>query len=126
MIDEQLLNVHGGPCPRCKGSGPVDVHTGHRAMSFLVFTTMNSVPIVACRSCGIRHQTGSLTMTMFLGWWGFPWGLVFTPIQVIRNITGMLNSPDPNLPSRELEQIVRLQIGNAIARAKTHPPVAPS
>jgi hypothetical protein len=126
MIDEHLLNVHSGPCPRCKGQGPVDVHTGHRAMSFLVLTTMNSVPIVACRSCGIKHQAGSMTMTFFLGWWGFPYGLIFTPIQLIRNITGMLSGPDPNLPSRELEQIVRLQIGNEIAQSKSHPPVVAS
>jgi hypothetical protein len=45
-----------------------------------------------------------------LGWWGFPWGLLLTPIQIGRNLYGIANPPDPSKPSAQFEKIVRMNI----------------
>ncbi len=44
------------------------------------------------------------------------WGVVLTPVQIVRNVIGMLKGPDPAQPSAELTMAVRMQIaGQAIA-----------
>ena len=52
--------------------------------------------------------------TFFLGWWGFPWGLLMTPIQIVRNFAGLFSSPDPDTPSEDMENIVRVMIAQDI------------
>jgi hypothetical protein len=55
----------------------------------------------------VKSQLLSLLGCLVLGWWGFPWGLLVTPVQVVRNIAGMVSGPDPGRPSERLETIVR-------------------
>jgi len=45
-----------------------------------------------------------------LGWWGIPWGLVLTPIQIGRNLFGVARPPDPSKPSAQFENIVRMNL----------------
>jgi hypothetical protein len=93
----------------------VDVHTSYRVWSALLMTSWSSRPHVVCRSCGSRARLGDLLFSLLFGWWGFPWGFVMTPVQLVRNITGLVSSPDPTLPSAQLSRIVRLHLAaNAI------------
>jgi hypothetical protein len=32
-------------------------------------------------------------ITLFLGWWGIPWGLMVTPVVLFRNLTGGIVEP---------------------------------
>src|SRR5712692_9519771 len=80
------LQIHAGLCPRCKGAGPVDVHTSYRVWSALIVTQWQSFPQVTCRRCAVKSQVGNLAFSALLGWWGFPWGLLVTPVQVVRNV----------------------------------------
>jgi hypothetical protein len=110
-LREHTGAVYRGACPRCGGPGPVEVHTSHRVWSALLLTSWQSNSRMSCRSCGRKGQAGDALFSLVLGWWGFPWGLIMTPIQVGRNIVGMLRSSDSNGPSPELERAV----GQAIA-----------
>jgi hypothetical protein len=115
VVSEQVSRVHQGLCPKCGGSGPVDVHTSYRVWSALLMTSWSSRPHVVCRSCGSRARLGDLLFSLLFGWWGFPWGFVMTPVQLVRNIAGLVSSPDPTLPSAQLSRIVRLHLAaNAI------------
>jgi len=115
VLDEHLLDLHQGACPRCGGSGPVDIHISHTAYSFAVMTLSNSRPAICCRRCGVKRQVFASIATGVLGWWGFPFGLIFTPVQIGRNIYGMVKPPDPSLPSKELEFHVRATLAAALA-----------
>lgn len=127
IVSESVLKVHQGPCPKCGGSGPVDVHVHHRVMSALVITSWRSTPQISCRSCGTKAQLIDTGVSLLLGWWGFPWGLIFTPVQIVRNITGMLRGPDPLQPSPQLEKSVRMSIASqAVARQKAQPAATPA
>jgi hypothetical protein len=69
---------------------------------------------------------GDSALSLALGWWGFPWGLIVTPVQIARNITGMLKGPDPLAPSAKLERAVRMNIAaNAVARQQAQSAVSP-
>jgi hypothetical protein len=102
--------VHGGNCPRCGGQGPADVHTSYRVWSALVMTNWSSRPAISCQSCGTKRKIGDAFFSLFLGWWGFPWGLLMTPVQLGRNLIGLFQATDPSQPSPALERMLRLQL----------------
>jgi hypothetical protein len=112
IVDDQVRHIHRGHCPKCQGSGPIDVHTAHRIYSALVYTSWSSIPNVSCRSCGIKSQMGNTVFSLLLGWWGFPWGLIMTPVQIGRNIFGIIKGPDESKPSDKLENLVRVSIAS--------------
>ena len=123
-VRESLWSVHRGNCPKCQGPGPVDVHVSHRVWSALFLTRWTSTPQVSCRSCGIRSQLAGAGYSLVLGWWGFPWGFIMTPIQIGRNIFGMMKGPDPAQPSAQLERAIRLTIVAQVMAANSAQPKA--
>jgi hypothetical protein len=110
LVQQEVWAVHQGRCPQCQGPGPIDVHVSHEIWSAIVFTQFKSLPHVLCRSCGRKKQLGAMVFSFFAGWWGFPWGLIMTPVQIARNLSGMLRSPDPTRPSAKLEEMVRMRL----------------
>ena len=119
VVDQHAGEVHRGRCPKCKGPGPVDVHTSYRVHSLIVYTAWSSIPHICCRSCGVKSQVGDAIRSLLLGWWGIPWGLMMTPIQVGRNIAGVLSGPEETRPSEKLKQLVRVRIaGNLIQQGQ--------
>ena len=119
VLDEQVRAVHQGKCPCCSSRGPIDVHTSHRVWSAFVLTSWVSRPHVCCGKCGRLEQIKDCLFSLFLGWWGFPWGLIVTPIQIIRNLVGLLRQPDPYQPSRKLRRLVLIHIGTNIMRSRS-------
>jgi hypothetical protein len=109
-VDQYVARVHRGQCPACQGVGPVDVHTSYRVWSLLFMTSWSSRPKVCCQGCGTKRKVGDTVFSVVLGWWGFPWGFLVTPMQVIRNVWGVVNQPDPSTPSPALEQMLRLEM----------------
>jgi len=110
QVDSYVRSVHGGDCPLCDGAGPVDVHVSYRVWSALVMTTWSSRPAVCCNTCGTRKKVGDMFFSLLLGWWGFPWGVLVTPLQLGRNVIGFFRVPEPTSPSPALENMLRLQL----------------
>jgi len=118
LVHNETLKLHSGECPHCAGIGPVDVHTTYRVWSALVMTQWSSRPVVCCGSCATKRALGDTAYSFLLGWWGFPWGIVMTPVQVVRNIVALVRRPDPSEPTPALKQMVRMQIAqNALAQS---------
>lgn len=111
-VNAEVRKVHQGPCPKCGGPGPVDLHTSHRVISVVYVSSWGSYPQLSCRSCGRKAQIKNLLISFFAGWWGFPWGIIFTPVQVVRNLVGIFGGPKPEQPSPDLESAVRTTIVN--------------
>lgn len=111
LVVDETRRIHAGPCPVCKQQrGAVDVHTSYKVHSVLIYTSWSSTPRISCRPCGLKGQAGALSYSIFLGWWGLPWGLVMTPVQVVRNIHGMVSSKETGTPSEQLGTLVRRSI----------------
>jgi hypothetical protein len=108
IMSQHVMEVHQGPCPKCGGPGPIDVHTSYIVWSALVITSWHSSPQVCCQTCGIKSKLGGALLSGVAGWWGLPWGIIATPIQLFRNIFGLFSSPDPLVPSAQLRNFVRL------------------
>lgn len=118
VVRAETAKLHAGPCPKCKGAGPVDVHTSYRVWSAAVLTRWSSHPQLCCRSCGNKARGLSAAFSLVLGWWGFPWGVLLTPVQVIRNIVGLFGGPDPRTPSPQLAGIVRMHLASRVAASR--------
>jgi hypothetical protein len=110
VVLQKAGEIHRGLCPECSGNGPVDVHTSYRVYSLLLFTSWSNRPHLCCRSCATKKQIGDALISLLFGWWGFPWGLIMTPVQIVRNLVGLTKSPDPLVPSDQLTKMTRLMI----------------
>lgn len=107
--------IHAGPCPQCSGPGPVDNHMSHRVWSALIMTQWQSRPHISCRSCGVKAQLADVAYSLVLGWWGFPWGLIMTPVQIGRTCFSMAFPPKPSEPSSRLIQASRFELASRMA-----------
>ena len=119
FLAQQTAAIFHGRCPKCQGPGPIDVHTSHRVWSFLLLTSWKSRPQISCRSCGRKRQALDALYSFFLGWWGIPWGLVMTPVQIGKNITGMFAGRSENEPSQELQQATGMIIASQMAQRQS-------
>ena len=113
VVRESVAKVFWGTCPQCGGPGPVDVHTSYRVRSALVVTSWSNRPRVTCRPCGRRDQLREAAACVLLGWWAVPWGIVMTPIQLVRNLIGVL-SETASQPSTQLERFIRLDLATRL------------
>jgi len=111
QIGRMVTEIHQGKCPKCNGAGPVDVHKAYRIWSAILLTSWSTSPALSCKSCAIKRQLGSIAFSGVFGWWGFPWGIGGTPLQIGRNIIDMVSGPQPDKPSAMLHKIARLQAG---------------
>ena len=109
-VSDWVQQVHQGSCSKCGGIGPIDIHSSHEVYSLLLFTRWKSLRNICCRKCGIKAQSLALIFSLFLGWWGFPWGLVMTPIQVIRNLFGLVLPPNASAPTSALVDMGRHEL----------------
>jgi hypothetical protein len=69
---------------------------------------------VCCRGCATKRQLGDAAFSLLLGWWGVPWGLLITPLQIARNIGGLMSRPDPSMATPQLEKLVKLSLAQRI------------
>ncbi len=114
VVNQQVRMVHQGLCPKCKGCGPIDVHIKFQVWSALLVTSWSNRPEISCRACGRKNQLMSAFGSLLFGWWGFPWGFIMTPVQVTRNVVGMVKGPDNLNPSQMLEKMVRLAMASEL------------
>lgn len=114
LIQRQVDAVHKNGCPQCRGPGPIDVHTSYRVWSAVYVTSWSSHPKVSCRRCGTRHKIQDALFSLLLGWWGFPLGFIFTPVQIIRNLAGIARKHTAGQASQALEEMVRLDLARRI------------
>ena len=118
LIKQQTSSVYHGSCPKCHGPGPVDVHTSYLVWSALVVTSWKNTPQVSCKSCGVKSQLGNAAASLLVGWWGFPWGLVMTPVQIVRNVVGAMRHGSADGPSPNLERVVSMTIAAQVAKQR--------
>ena len=60
------------------------------AMSFLVVTLRRSsdVYFVKAGESAVARGLPYTFLSLLLGWWGFPWGFIYTPMALVQNLGG--------------------------------------
>lgn len=121
IVREQTHAVYRGMCPKCQGPGPVEVHTSYRVWSAILLTSWRNQPQISCRSCGVKAQIGNAVFSLVLGWWGFPWGLMMTPVQIVRNVVALFSRSDATAPSDKLERLVSMNLAADVLQEQQPP-----
>ncbi|MGU7773027.1 hypothetical protein ACV229_22975 [Burkholderia sp. MR1-5-21] len=99
-----------GPCPICKrDDAPVDVHAVHRVVSTIFVTRWTTRRHVCCQRCGRKKQAIAVLTSAVCGWWGLPWGVIVTPIQIARNVAGFVRLA-PETATEHLDQAMRRKL----------------
>ncbi|PXV56933.1 hypothetical protein SAMN04487785_10956 [Dyella jiangningensis] len=125
ILQRQVSEWRQSACPKCKRrDGAIDVHEHHRVHSLVLMTQWSTRRNVCCRRCGRREQLLSTLYCATLGWWGFPWGLLVTPVQIVRNVAALCRR-EADRPSAAFEQIVRRQIARHYLDAQATVPASP-
>jgi hypothetical protein len=59
-------------------------------ISFIFFTLRHPSPVYLLRPNQWSWPRGIpyTLISLFLGWWGLPWGIVYTPLTVLTNMAG--------------------------------------
>jgi hypothetical protein len=114
VLEREVDQLWRDVCPECRGPGPVDVHKVYEVWSALVVTRRTTKAQVSCRTCAMKRQLRSAALSFCLGWWGLPWGIVLTPIQITRNLIGVIGGPDSARASEGLRKTMLVTIGSQI------------
>jgi hypothetical protein len=122
LLEKYLKEIHEGSCPMCGGPGPVDVRLAHYVWSILVLTSDYCQQEVCCRGCGIRLTLTALLFSSLFGWWGFPYGFIMTPVQIVRNLWALITPPDASRPSDLLREFARMQVAGQVYKATNQDP----
>lgn len=64
--------------------------------SFLVVTIRKPIAGVFCSDCAQKQSLKASATTWLLGWWGFPWGPIYTAQALITNMFGGFEPPLDN------------------------------
>ncbi len=114
-IQSYTERARSGPCTGCGGPGPVDLYQSYRVYSFVVLTRWSTRNHFVCRSCARKEQMKSLGLSALFGWWGIPFGLVMTPVQIVRDIAALAGGGDGQHASPRLQNILKLNLARQIA-----------
>lgn len=124
-IQRRAAQIASGPCPACQLSGGiVEVRRHHRVWSGVYFTRVQERSQVCCRSCGIKANARSMLFSAAFGWWGLPFGLILTPVQILANCIEMFKVRRYPQPSDELVDVARLELARDLHKGT--PAVAPN
>jgi hypothetical protein len=124
-LEREVEAVYRSNCPKCNLPGPVDVHKYHEVLSFVVMIRWTTKQQISCHSCGRKRQLGAIALSFFGGWWGFPFGLILTPIQITRNIIAMCAQASDSQPSPTLRKLIQVHLGEQVARNQQLKSAAP-
>jgi hypothetical protein len=107
----EAKKIRNGNCPVCSRRGEeIELRKSYKAISYVIMTRWGGYPIISCSSCHRKKALGDFILTLCFGWWGFPWGLIITPVQLIRNISALATDTKTSEPSKELCSVVRIMM----------------
>ncbi len=113
-IQEFAYSLRRGPCPNCREKKrDIEIRKYYWVWSAAIFTQWGVSTKVCCKTCGVKANLASILGCVALGWWGIPWGILMTPVQVLRNLSELLRRIDKNKPSDELLLAAKLKLAEA-------------
>lgn len=99
--------IRNGKCPVCQGHGPIDVHKSYFVYSVIIYTSYKTKEHIVCKQCARKKQLSSLFLSTVLGWWGIPFGLIITPVQIVKNLIALFKNPGEISPTELMTQRIR-------------------
>jgi hypothetical protein len=109
-VEQAAWAIRQAPCPCCHEHRPVDLYESYRIWSVLVFTTWHTRVTTCCSPCAQARRKRDAIFSALFGWWGFPFGIIWTPVQVFRNIRALIRHEESPRPSRQFLAALSAQL----------------
>lgn len=106
-VDAESARIRNGACARCGRVGNVEFHRSMFVWSAVIYTRMSERTFIACTTCALKAQAKATAGTLLAGWWGFPFGLLYTPAALCANAYQMLLSGNRKHASASLRDHAR-------------------
>jgi len=83
ITDAELLDycevIRKQPCPVCNSSASrLNATLVGTVMSFILITNYQKKILVACPDCLDKANKNAIIKSALFGWWGLPWGIIYT------------------------------------------------
>ena len=67
-------------------------------ISIIFMSFRNPVVGAYCKRCRVIRGIGLSLVSAVVGWWGFPWGLIYTPAAIVKNIANIFKKGTASVP----------------------------
>jgi hypothetical protein len=111
-VESFAREIYAGSCPACNGDGPIDVFKSYFTYSIILYTNYKTKEHVVCVACARKVQRKDMALSALVGWWGFPFGLIITPIILLMNSVALLLNPAQKGPTKALIKQSRYILAN--------------
>lgn len=104
QLNEYCTLLRSQLCPICSSSSQkLNAAKTGKVISAVFITRYEKKNIIACPDCLDKANQKALYASVFLGWWGIPWGIIRTINAIILNNKSLkenrMNGPNPALIS---------------------------
>jgi hypothetical protein len=82
------------------------------AISIIVVSFRNPIQGIFCSACARKTALKASLISALAGWWGFPWGPIFTISSILKNAVGGRSSPTTNESLAWFNSLAFLAKGN--------------
>jgi len=118
-ILQAARKIRSGACPVCSSMAtPVEVRYSYTTTSIIIISNQETKTRLCCVPCGRKENRGGLLVSFFIGWWGIPWGPIFTIAALFGNLKAMFEMMSDEEPSDELMKLTKNQLAvNALEKS---------
>ncbi|MFZ6780496.1 hypothetical protein ACO0LD_27000 [Undibacterium sp. Ji83W] len=110
-ILQAARKIRSGVCPVCASMAtPVEVRYSYIATSIIIMSNQETKTRLCCVPCGRKENRGGFLVSFFIGWWGIPWGPIFTIAALFGNLKAMFEMMSDEEPSDELIKLTKNQL----------------
>jgi hypothetical protein len=114
LVSDYVYLKRRGDCSHCGGPGPVDAHASYRVWSAFFVTEVSNRLLISCKKCARRTQLTSAVFSALLGWWGFPTGIIMTPVQIYRNVSALSRYSVHTDTSPQFVKLTKLELAHQL------------
>ena len=108
-VKARAKSMRRSGCPLCRDDDPVDIHSAHYVWSLVLVSFYHTEMRLSCLSCAKTRQFRAIISCVGLGCWGLP-GIILVPMQVVRNLIGLLWPHGRKQASEDLEWMAAQQL----------------
>lgn len=97
-LSYQQLNLEPITCSCCtKVTAQPRYVVFYQVTSFIVVTIRSPIQGIFCPTCAERKALQGTIVTWLMGWWGLPWGLIYSVPTIFQNLFGGIKPNEVNV-----------------------------
>lgn len=109
-LNRLTIKYSKSTCPICKENTGISYIVLKEIKGFIIISTTKNVQVIGCKSCIENKMMETNKSNLIFGWWSLPFGIIRTPIILIRNHL-RINKINVDNISEDFQAFVKNNIG---------------